>query len=241
MEWSRNADFTAPMSSSTTSETSQILSFSVTGLHYVRVRPKNEFSSLGIASTDTINVISDSIGGATPETAALLEFGPAQGNTTFSLLNVSDAGESDWFGFGACRGDTVVVETRAERLEPPSALNTVIRLYLGTDAGTPVDSSLDAAGLGTDSRLDKELPGHGDYRVEIGSEDGSVGHYELSIELRRGGFNDGTACHSGPATSMAIDAGDAQRTEKIAFASLINADAWALIDVEVGIRVGEGF
>jgi hypothetical protein len=213
VEWSRNADFTPPMSSSNTSETSHILSFDVTGRHYVRVRPRNEFSSLGIASTNTIDVVSDSIGGATPETAAILEFGPAPGNTTLSLLNIPAAGESDWFGFGACRGDTVVVETRAERLEPPSALNTVIRLYMGTDAGTPVDSSLDAAGLGADSRLEKELPGHGEYRIELGGENGTVGHYELSMELRRGGFNDGAACISGPSASMAIDAGDAQTTQ----------------------------
>ncbi|UCG85042.1 MAG: hypothetical protein JSW71_14000, partial [Gemmatimonadota bacterium] len=149
VEWSRNSDFTPPTSSSIGSETTHILTFSTTGLHYLRVRPRNEFNSLGIASIDTIDVISDSIGGTSPETAAILEFGPAPGNTTLSLLNISDAAAPDWFGLGACRGDTLVVETRAERLEPPSALNTVIRLYRGANADTPVDSSLDAAGLGT--------------------------------------------------------------------------------------------
>jgi len=213
VEWSRNPEFTPPMNSSISSETTHILTFSATGLHYLRVRPRNEFSSLGIASTDTIDVIADSVGGATPETAAILEFGPAPGNTTLSLLNISDAGESDWFGLGACRGDTLVIETRAERLEPPSALNTVIRLYMGTEADTPVDSSLDAAGLGTDSRLEEELPGHGEYRIELGNQNGTVGHYELSIELRRGVFNDGTACHSGPATLIALFAGDGQTTQ----------------------------
>ncbi len=247
VEWSRNADFTSPVSSSTVAETSHVLSFSATGLHYVRVRPKNEFNNLGVAATDTIAVISDSIGGATPETAAILEFGPAPGNTTLSLLNISAAAESDWFGLGACRGDTLVVETRAERLEPPSALNTLIRLYMGSDAGTPVDSSLDAAGLGTDSRLERELPGHGEYRIEVGSENRTVGHYELALELRPGGFNGGTACLSGPPAAMAIDGGDAQTAQANTAVSIPPSvkvtDQWGdpVSDVEVSFKAsGDG-
>jgi large repetitive protein len=100
--------------------------------------------------------------------------------------NITSALTEGWYLFPARAGDSLFAETRAQRLTPASPLNSTIALFRA-DGTTPVAGAVitdDIAGS-TDSRAVAVAPATENYLVRVGRAGGTVGHYDLVLELRR--------------------------------------------------------
>jgi hypothetical protein len=93
-------------------------------------------------------------------------------------------GDVDYFGFDAEAEAQLVIETRAQRLSPSSAADTVLTLF---DSEGNVLAENDDVGTTFDSRLEFTLPAAGRYffRVSESRDKGGMNfNYEATITLR---------------------------------------------------------
>jgi len=93
-------------------------------------------------------------------------------------------GDVDYFGFDAEAQARVIIETRAQRLSPPSRADTVLTLL---DSDGNVLAENDDAGSTFDSRLEFTIPASGRYffRVSESRNKGGMNfNYEATITLR---------------------------------------------------------
>lgn len=92
-------------------------------------------------------------------------------------------GDVDYFGFDAEAGTELVIETRAQRLDPPSAADTVVTLF---DHQGNALAENDDAGTTFDSRLELTLPAAGRYffRIRESRDKGGMNfQYEATVTL----------------------------------------------------------
>ena len=191
VEWDSNSNFSSPLNT-TSSGTSAEIVVADTGAYFVRVRATNSFQSNGRASASaTFSVVTDvtSSGGNAAE-APRIGSGMTV-DTTLTELSIFPVGDEDWFAVRACEMDTLEIETFAARLGPASDLETRLELY---DSAGAVLLAADSNLAKPDSRISFELPTDALYSIQVTSEDGSAGHYELMIRVRPGPSNTGTDC-----------------------------------------------
>jgi hypothetical protein len=196
VEIATDADFQNAYAQTTT-DTAVVLAVAGMGSHFIRVRADNAFvSGLGRASeTESVEIVTDvSASGDDAETAAHLGFG-VDANQAVNAVNILPIGDRDWFAVDVCALDTLNVETFAQRLAIPSDLDTFLQLYDST--GTTVVAENDDIDPVTvlDSRIESIVSDDGTYFIEVsGFQDGSVGAYQLSIEVLPGPHNTGSGC-----------------------------------------------
>ncbi|NIT65350.1 MAG: hypothetical protein GWM93_01470 [Gemmatimonadetes bacterium] len=180
-------------STSTTAE----LTVADTGRYFIRVSAVSVLVESGRPSeAQFVDVVTDlTSSGDDPSTAPLVGFGTGA-NDSLTALNVFPIGDTDWFAIDACRSDTITVETLAGRLTPPSDVDTYLELRDVT-GGTVIDSNDDA--IGTDSRIEMELPSNGRYHAIVGGSANTVGRYDISFEVGPGPANTGSQCIEAPA------------------------------------------
>jgi alpha-tubulin suppressor-like RCC1 family protein len=192
VEWAANPEFTGLTSRSIT-ETSTVLSLTNIGTFYVRARAVSGTTSGAPGTPKSFQIVGDvPATGGTAGAALFMGFGTAA-NQRLTQLNVVPAGDEDWFSLEGCTGDTLTLETFAARLTPASRLNTVLRIFAG-DGTSLVAENDDLDGTTTDSRLQVLLLGDDRYTLQVTGAGGTVGHYELGVEARRGAKNVGTYC-----------------------------------------------
>jgi len=193
LEWANNANFSGAASKNVSAGANSI-SLSALGSWYVRARALSGTTVGGPGAAGTVDVVGDvPATGADPGSALGLGFG-AGATQRLTQLNIVPANDEDWFGVDACRSDTIVLETFAARLTPVSGLNSYLRVFA---EGGPVllDENDDLDGTTTDSRIQVVAPDDGRYLAQVtSSAGGSVGQYELGIEVRPGPNNDGSGC-----------------------------------------------
>jgi alpha-tubulin suppressor-like RCC1 family protein len=192
IQWSTNPDFTGAASKDIT-ETTGTVSVSNLGTYNIRASAVLSGAAGAPSPAVAVEVAGDTPAtGDDPGTALGLGFGP---NSTQQLtaLNIAPTGDEDWFQLNACRYDTVIVETSAARLTPASKLNTMLRLF--SFDGTVLEAENDDLdGSTTDSRIETTLAGEGTYWIQVTGVGGSVGQYELSVDVRKSVNDDGTQC-----------------------------------------------
>ncbi|MFQ5550388.1 MAG: Ig-like domain-containing protein, partial [Gemmatimonadales bacterium] len=194
IEWSKNVDFTGALTQTTT-QTSSTITAPDSGTYNVRVRAFIGTTTGRPSDPGQFTILTDqTLTGDDPTTAAPLGFG-AGASQTVSGLNIVPAGDEDWFAFKACRDDQVSVATHAQSLNPPSELNTLLRLY--DNAGTMVlAANDDSSGTTTDSYLETVLPptATDTFRIQVSGVANTVGTYELVLSVTAGVWNSGTDC-----------------------------------------------
>ncbi len=191
-EWDSDPNFTNPTNSGWTTQTSIEIAVGATGTYYVRAKAQNDEVAEGRLGDAKSIQISDDITPAGDDSSnpAYLGFGVAA-NRTIDEVNIYPGWEEDWFSLDACGGDTLILETWAERHGVYSELDTWVGVYdpNGETVGEDDDS------MGLDSYLERQLPLDGTYTLVVGSADGfSVGHYQMDIEVRPGPRNTGGTC-----------------------------------------------
>jgi fibronectin type 3 domain-containing protein len=103
--------------------------------------------------------------------------------------NITPTKPADWFEFPVRAGDSLFIETFAGRLTPnASSLDT--RLTLFRADGTTQLSQNDNQGSTSDARIGSPAAGfvalHTEtYKVRVDGMNGTVGHYEITMESRR--------------------------------------------------------
>jgi hypothetical protein len=103
--------------------------------------------------------------------------------TVTILAGFDQAGDVDYFGFEAEAGRQLIIETRAQRLSPPSLADTVITLL---DGQGNVLAENDDVGSTLDSRLELMVPATGRYffRVrESRNKGGATFNYEAVVTV----------------------------------------------------------
>ncbi|NIM51520.1 MAG: hypothetical protein GTN62_11970 [Gemmatimonadales bacterium] len=195
IQWDSDAGFPGP----DTRGPFTIPSFDVdvpdVGTYYIRARSSNAQVAAGRWSDVVmVDVVTDiSVSGDDPGTAPFLGFGTSVVGT-YVDLNIYPSGDEDWFALDACTGDSVLAETWAERLDPMSDVDTWI--WLTDSTGTAlIDENDDTFGL--DSYIETELPYDGRYHLMVFGVGGSVGHYELDVDVITGPANTGAECTGG--------------------------------------------
>ncbi|HWP38546.1 MAG TPA: invasin domain 3-containing protein, partial [Gemmatimonadales bacterium] len=209
LDWARNAAFTG-LTSVALSDTTHLLTLSDTGSYYVRVYAQNASVTPPRASdTKSFRILADTTGNTSAQAANLRALVGSSGVGAFSStvtgLNIFPAADADWFKVRACTFDRLQVETRAVRLNPPSTLNTVVRVFTSSNTTTPIAENDNLHVDTTDSRLEVVLPSQDSFRVQVASAGGNtMGHYELRVELQKGPQNQDTNCVRTPALSKSI-------------------------------------
>ncbi len=181
----------------TTTDTAVVVTVPGAGNHFIRVRAENAIvSGLGRASeTGTVEIVTDvASSGDDPATAAPLGFG-AGANQTVQDVNILPLGDRDWFAVDLCALDTLNIETFAQRLAIPSDLDTFLQLYEPTGMTVVTENDdIDPVTI-LDSRIECTVPADGRYYIQVSAfQDGSVGAYELAIEVLPGPRNNGSGC-----------------------------------------------
>ncbi len=194
VEWSPQANFSSGVQSKSLADTITTITVSDTGRYYVRAR-----ATVSVTPTtrwsDTVSarVVMSTSGGSSSGGAEVVRAGLATVDTTIQGLNLFPNALEDWFALDACRDDTLLIETRAQRLNPASPLNTLLRLYQ-SDGSTLVASNDNIATDTTDSRIRSVAPSQGTYKIQVTQSGNTTGHYELSVGRHRGPENNGSSC-----------------------------------------------
>ncbi|HEX9729898.1 MAG TPA: Ig-like domain-containing protein [Gemmatimonadales bacterium] len=190
IEYGVSEDFAGARSVNTDS-TGALITVSDTGTYNVRVRATVDGSVGAPSEPRTVSVEGDQRPtGDNAGEAATLGFGNGA-NGTIANLNIT-SGDQDWFAITVCQADTVILSTRAAVLNPPSTLNTRLRLY--NNDGSTLIAENDDDGVTTDSRIEAAQPADDDVKIQVTGVGSSTGHYELVIDHRAGPNNTGTAC-----------------------------------------------
>jgi len=161
-----------------------------TGTYYVRARAINDTyapNGGGWSDSKSVRVVDDQDPSGPDQTNAFdLGFGAAA-NTTLTELNILPVGDEDWYAVEMCLGDALVAETWAERLTPPSGLDTYLELYDAT--GTVLIAENDDLHADTlDSYLQTVAPASGTYYLRVFGpyQDYDIGQYELNVAVTEG-------------------------------------------------------
>ncbi len=164
-------------------DTQPIVTVNAHGRWHIRAKavlPGIEGTSVPYADSRGWNIVT-ATGGDTEGAAQALTLVPQTPLTT-TQRNLTSTKREDWFEFDLRDGDTLSVETFANRLTIPSPLNTTLTLY--RDNGTEVASSGDISGS-TDSRILHTATNTETYRLRVSAPAGSNGHFELVTGIRR--------------------------------------------------------
>lgn len=193
LEWANNAGFSGAASKSVSAGATSV-SVSALGTVYMRVRALSG-STVGAPSAAASVDVRDDVPATGADAGSALGLGFGAGATQrLTQLNIVPANDEDWFFLDACRSDTIVVETFAARLTPPSGLNSYLRVYNQAGPLLLVEND-DLDGTTSDSHIEVVAPDDGRYLAQVTSAGGgSVGQYELGIEVRPGPNNDGSGC-----------------------------------------------
>ena len=235
-EWDTDPGFSSPTSTGAFTGPSFDLDGTGLGLttHYIRARASNQYVTAGrwsdVASVTVQTDITAS--GDDPATAASLGFGDAA-NARYAELNIFPSGDEDWFSVSVCQGDTLVAETFAGRLDPPSDLDPVLELF--DAAGTALIDSNDDA-IGFDSQLETVIPGSpgsGVYNIVVRGFGSSIGHYELDVAVKPGNLNSGTDCSGSAGITPGQYRGLTSQSDTITF--VVSADGTS---IESGLKIG---
>ncbi len=175
--------FAAPEVAFSTTETDPVVTVPGLGTWHVRTRPVLPGLVTPVAWSDARSFqVFEAPGGRTGDDAASVPVGPLAPDTVYNR-NITAAAREDWFEIEARTGDTVHVETFAQRLNPPSSLNTILTLF-EKDGTTQIAQNDDAAGT-TDSRIAVVSPVTDTLKIRVSAPGTSSGHYNLRTELRR--------------------------------------------------------
>ena len=179
------------------------------GTYYNRARASNQYVAAGRWSdAHAVTVQTDTSSGDSAATASSLGTGPSV-DTTLTELNIFPASDQDWFAVEACQADSLIVETKAARLNPPSGLDTYLEVY-ESDGTTRIAENDDAFGT-DDSFIEAEIPISGIYKIKVAGSGGtSTGHYEMAVEVIPGPANTTTACQPALSVTPAAVADTAQ-------------------------------
>lgn len=187
LQWSQNADFSSGVSqeSLTDPDTSRTISVNAPGQWFVRMRASFAGVTGNVPTSPTASwTVVDATGGNDASSAQPIVLVP-QSEELIQNRNISSTTKSqDWFDIEAVAGDTVRLETFAQRLSPPSPLNTVLSLFRA-DGTTPVTSDDNGVPGSTDSRIAVAVANTETYKLRVTGAGGSVGHYELRVQIRR--------------------------------------------------------
>lgn len=156
------------------------------GTWFIRARPVLPFKTANevVWSDPQSFVVTPSTGGRTPGNAidpGLLNGVP----DTIVDRNITGTLTDGWYVIPNVRvGDSLFVTTRAAGLTPASPLNTVVALFRA-DGVTQLSSNDNISGANTDSRDSIQTTFAENHLVRVRGANGSVGHYDVIIELRR--------------------------------------------------------
>ncbi|MBI2614499.1 MAG: hypothetical protein HYW52_02230, partial [Gemmatimonadetes bacterium] len=205
IEFARDAGFTSPLSSTTTTTSGSIV-IADTGTYYARVRAANSAVPQGgrASSTQTFRVVTDQRpSGEVFATATNLGFF-SSATVTLDSLNIYPASDDDWFQLSECNGDSLTITAQAVRLSPASPLNSVLQLYSGATARFLAgNDNADS----TDARIRVQLDSDGNYRVRVSGSNNTIGHYKLVIQVKAGPNNTGSGCKVQPLAVASISSG----------------------------------
>lgn len=188
LEWSTDAGFSPGAGliarSFTASELPPLIEVTGPGTWHVRARavlPRLAADEVPWSNAQSWTV-AQAAGGDSPAGALATTLVPETPDV-ITERNLTATKLEDWFDVDAQAGDTLIFETRAARLGNPSKLDTRVTLFRN-DATTQVGQNDN--GAGTDSRL-VIVPTVSDlHKLRVdGVAPNTVGHYELSIEIRR--------------------------------------------------------
>ncbi len=194
VELDTDPGFTSPVSATVDTEAA-VATMPSTGIWYVRASSVNQYVPRGRAGdAQSVDIVTD-IDPSGTDFASAYDLGFAATGVVYSQLNVVPSADEDWYTVEACLGDRIIAEVYAQRLDPPSDLNSYLELYGPT--GNSVDVQDD--NVGTDSRIDRVLTSGGQYYIKVAaSGGGSTGNYQLSIDVEAGSANDGSSCSTLP-------------------------------------------
>ena len=187
VEWSQDSSFLSGSTSLLTAatDTTPLIQVNATGRWFVRSKaqlPQVLATSLPYATPRgwNVNVASggNNAAGANPTTLA------PQAPQLVTARNIAPNKQFDFFDVLLRAGDSLIVETRAARLDPASPLNTVVQLFRN-DGTTTVGAAADDFGSTTDSRLAIQVANTEVHKLRVAGTSNTVGHYEVSIEIRR--------------------------------------------------------
>ncbi len=212
VQWSSSATFASGVQSKSVTDTTTTLSVADTGRYYVRAKATVSVTS-NPRWSDTVSarVAASTTGGGNAGAPYTVRTGVSTVDTTLRGLNLYQGQPEDWFSLDACREDTLILETMAARLTPPSPLNTLLRLFQ-SDGVTQVAANDDIGSGNTDSRIQAPLPLDGTYKVQVTEAANTVGNYELRVTLRPGAQNIGTGCVPPGAASVELTPDTVQLT-----------------------------
>ena len=187
LEWSPEPLFPVGSTPVPTDSNTGLVEVGSLNTYQLQIWPVNGFGHRGWPTVSTVLVVPDYVGAQDPSAADEEPLVQVDGVTTkpYGVLNIPDPSEVDWFGFEACPGDTVTIETRAARLDPQSRLDTELTLFAAS-APTSQLAYNDDEGTSTDSRIGSFPLNGRRYLFTVGGI-GSVGHYELDLTLNPGG------------------------------------------------------
>ena len=188
LQWSQASDFGSGVSSAslpTADDTTRTFTVNAPGPWFVRVRAAFTGVTGTIPWSPTASwSVTDAVGGGTPALAQNITLVP-QSEQLIQNRNISSTTkQQDWFNIAAVAGDTIKLETFAARLDPASPLNTVLTLFRA-DGTTEVTTDDNGVAGSTDSRIAVAVANTETYKVRVTGFTGSVGHYELRMQIRR--------------------------------------------------------
>lgn len=166
-----------------TADTNPLVTVTDIGTWYVRTRATLPNTSSPVPWSDSrswqVNVATggDNAGAATP---VAVTPGSAE---TVAQRNLTPTKREDWFDVAVRAGDSIFVETFAQRLNPASPLNTIVTLFRSN--GTTVVATNDDHAATTDSRIVAIAPGTETAKVRVSAASNTSGHFEASLEIRR--------------------------------------------------------
>ncbi len=199
VELDNDPGFPSPVTA-TISQTAAVATVVQAGTYYVRARAvNNSYVTAGGGASDyqSTAVIEDVVSGPDVSNPAYLGFMGGQGARTVSQLNILPAGDEDWFSATVCYLDTLMLETFAVRLDNPSPLDTYLELWDPTGASLLAENDdIDFAGDNLDSYVELVIPADGDYLINVSGVGGTLGSYELVIDVLPGPNNNGSQCRT---------------------------------------------
>jgi len=183
VEASKSSTFASGVIQATSTSTTVPITVNDVGTWFLRARPTLPGAASPISWSDArqFTVIAD-LGGRTSAAASAVPLLSGIPDTVRDR-NITPTERQGWFAITARAGDSLFAETRAARLTPPSALNTTVSI-LRQDGFTELAVGTAVAGT-NDKRAVVVAPVGETFRVLVGGNGTSVGHYEVVLEIRR--------------------------------------------------------
>jgi hypothetical protein len=186
VEYGQDETFVAGVTSFVSADTNPLITVTQPGTWYMRTRailPNILASSVPWSDVRSWVVIQASNGD--DDSDAIPVTAPPSTPQQIGSRNLTLAKRADWFEFDVRQGDSLFVETFAQRLTPnASSLNTVLHIFR-QDGTTEIGTNDNTTGT-TDSRVVAIAPATERAMVRVtGANATTVGHFELAVEIRR--------------------------------------------------------